>query len=220
MWGSSFLPSTPLKLVHSLLHCLVMSRRGWTPRRVDSPSSAGRGLLFVDAAFDLDRFKVGLWGPALGGRVFRCGLEVLTQQEAELDSLVQGLNFIVNVGWPVFRMVGDNASSLGQLAGMRARSGLKRHNRNLRRAFYLLQRSASTVFLEWVPGDLNPADCFSRIDGDFGGDFAAAGLAAWDRFRSLQAFPALPCPVWFADLPKGRTAMDRQLAQCPVGAVS
>ena len=127
MWGSSFLPSAPLKLVHSLLHCLVMSRRGWAPRRIDSPSSAGRGLVFVDAAFDLDRFKVGLWGPALGGRVFRCGLEVLTQQEAELDSLVQGLNFIVNVGWPVFRMVGDNASSLGQLAGMRARSGLKRH---------------------------------------------------------------------------------------------
>ena len=220
MWGSSFLPSAPLKLVHSLLHCLVMSRRGWTPRRVDSPSSAGRGLVFVDAAFDLDRFKVGLWGPALGGRVFRCGHEVLTQQEAELDSLVQGLSFIVNVGWPVFRLVGDNASSIGQMAGMRARSGLKRHNRNLRRAFYLLQRSDSTVFLEWVPGDLNPADCFSRIDGDFGGDFAAAGLAAWDRFRSLQAFPALPCPVWVANLPKGRTAMDRQLAECPVGAVS
>ena len=103
---------------------------------------------------------------------------------------------------------------------MRARSGLKRHNRNLCRAFYLLQRSASTVFLEWVPGDLNLADCFSRIDGDFGGDFAAAGLAASDRFRSLQAFPALPCPVWIADLPKGRTAMDIQLARCPVGAVS
>ena len=145
---------------------------------------------------------MGLWGPALGGRVFRFGHEVLTQQEAELDSLVQGLSCIVNVGWPVFRLVGDNASSIGQMAGMRARSGLKRHNRNLRRTFYLLQRSDSTVFLEWVPGNLNPADCFSRIDGGFGGDFAAVGSAAWDRFRSLQAFLALPCPAWVANLPK------------------
>ena len=138
-----------------------MSRHGWTPRHVASPSSAGRGLVFVDAAFDLDRFKVGLWGPALGGRVFRCGQEVLTQQEAELDSLVRGLSFIINVGWPVFRLVGDNASSIGQIAGMRARSGLKRHNRNLRRAFYLLQRC--DVRCAYRPSPPSLALCGLRI---------------------------------------------------------
>ena len=81
--GAAYLPSTPLKLVYSVLHSLVMSHRGCSPRRVASPSSAGRGLIFVDAAFDVDRFKVGVLGPALGGRVFRFHPDVATQQEAK-----------------------------------------------------------------------------------------------------------------------------------------
>ena len=219
-WGLTFLPSTPLKLVFSSLHCLVMARRGWSPRPILPPSQSGRGLLFVDAAFDRDRFKVGVWGPGLGGRVFHCPPDVATQQEAELDSLVQGLTLIFNVGWPVFRLVGDNESAVGQMSSMRAKSGLYRHNRNLRRAFYLLQRVPSTVFFEWMPGDLIPADCFSRIDSDFAGNFPAAGAAAWDRFMALQAFPSVPCPVWLLNFPKGRRAAASQIASCPVGAAS
>ena len=30
----------------------------------------GGGVLYVDAAFDVNKFKVGVWGPTLGGRVF------------------------------------------------------------------------------------------------------------------------------------------------------
>ena len=133
---------------------------------------------------------------------------------------MQGLRLIVNVGWPVFRLVGDNESAVGQMSSMRAKSGLYRHNRNLRRAFYLLQRALSTIFLEWVPRDLNPADCFSRVDSDFAGNFLAAGAAAWDRFVALQAFPSLPCPVWLLNFPKGRGAAASQIASCPVGAAS
>ena len=44
-------------------------------------------------AFDVDRFKGGVWGSALGGRVFRCHRAVATQ-EAELDSV----NLCVNLG--------------------------------------------------------------------------------------------------------------------------
>ena len=131
-----------------------------------------------------------------------------THQEAKLDSLVQGIRLIVNVGWSISRLVGDNVASIGRVAGMRAKSGLFRHNRNLRRAFYLLQCAQSSFFLEWVPRDVNPADCFSRIDGDFSGCFDSTSAAAWDRFLALQAFPNLPCHVWIANFPKGRSAID------------
>ena len=75
MWGASFLPSTPLKLVCGVLHCLVMPRRGWSPRPIASPSTAGCGLIFVDPTFDVNSFKVGVWGPRWLRlpRPFRCG---------------------------------------------------------------------------------------------------------------------------------------------------
>ena len=101
-----------------------MARRRWSPRPILPPSQSGTGLLFVDAAFDRDPFKVGVWGPGLRGRVFHCPPDVATQQEAELDSLVQGLRLIVNPGWPVFRLVGDKESAVGHSASMRAKSGL------------------------------------------------------------------------------------------------
>ena len=41
------------------------------------------GVLFVDAAFDVDKFKVGIWGPVMGGKVFHCSPFVRTQEEAE-----------------------------------------------------------------------------------------------------------------------------------------
>ena len=135
MWGDSSVRVCPLKLVPSLLHCLVMVCRGWTPAIVLPPPPASRGLFFVDAALDIHTYKVGLWGPAFGGRVFKCSNGVRTQQEAELDGVIKGLRFIANVNWPVFRLVGDNAASLEQAAGMRASSGLHRHNRQLRRLF-------------------------------------------------------------------------------------
>ena len=218
-WGLTFLPSTPLKLVFSALHCLVMARCGWSPRPILPPSQSGRGLLFVDAAFDQDRFKVGVWGPGLGGRVFHCPPDIATQQEAQLHSGL-GPETYCQRELAIFPLFGDNESAVGQMSSMRAKSGLYRHNRNLRRAFYLLQRAPSSVFLEGVPGDLNPADCFSRVDSDFAGHLPAAEAATWDRFKALQAFPSLPRPVWLLNFPEGRGAAASQIASCPVGAAS
>ena len=79
---------------------------------------------------------------------------------------------------------------------MRASSGLHRHNRQLRRLFYLSFRAPLSTFLEWVRGDLKPTDCFSRIDSDFGGSHAMVAASAWNRFQALLTFSGLPCPVW------------------------
>ena len=90
----------------------------------------------MDAAYNVDHFKVGVWGPVLGGRGFPCSPGVCTQQEAELDALIRGVRLSINVGWPVWRLVGDNSSALEQVASLRVGAGVKRQNRHLRRLFY------------------------------------------------------------------------------------
>ena len=45
--------------------------------------------MVVDAAFDLNRIKVGLRGPAFGDRVFRCDSNVRTQQEPNKIALLE-----------------------------------------------------------------------------------------------------------------------------------
>ena len=126
----------------------------WAPQLLLT-LGACRGILYVDAAYDVDHFKVGVWGPVLGGRVFPCSPRVCTQQEEELEALIRGVRLCINVGWSVWRLVGDYSSALEQVASLRAGAGLKRQNRHLRRLFYLLQRLVSTVYLEFAPGDLN-----------------------------------------------------------------
>ena len=103
---------------------------------------------------------------------------------------------------------------------MRAFSGLHRHNWQLRRLFFLSLSAPppASTFLEWVPGDLNPADCFSRIDTDLGGSYAMAVASAWNRFQALLTFSDLPCPVWTLSFPKGRLGASRNLQSCHVGA--
>ena len=97
----------------------------------------GGGVLYVDA-FDVNKLKVGVWGPTLGGRVFPCSPGVLTQQEAELEALVRGVRLCIRVVWPVWRLIGDNSSALEQVASLRASAGLRRQNGHLRRLFYLM----------------------------------------------------------------------------------
>ena len=79
LWGSTCLPSCPLKLVQSLLHCLVLAHRGRRLVPLCSSDLSRRGLVVVDAPFDVDAFEIGLWGPGSGGRVFHCSAEVQTQ---------------------------------------------------------------------------------------------------------------------------------------------
>ena len=65
-----------------------------------------------------------------------------------LEALVCGVRFCLNVGWPVFKLTGDNWSALEQASPMRARSGLSRPNRHLPRLFYVLCRLGSTIYLD------------------------------------------------------------------------
>ena len=169
----------------------------------------------MDAAFDVDRFKVGVWGPTLGGRVFPCSPGVRTQQEAELEALVRGVRLCIRVAWPVWRLIGDNSSALEQVASLRASAGLRRQNRHLRRLFYLIQRLEGSVYLEFVPGDLNPVDSLSRIDSECKGWMQDACAGAADRHMALQSFPGVPSPVWVLGFPNGRRG-----AACNLDAVA
>ena len=135
--------------------------------------------------------------------MFHCSPFVRTQQEAELEALARGVRLCINVGWPVWRLVGDNESALSQVSAVRARVGLKRQNRHLHRLFYLLQRLESSVYLKDVPGDLNPADCLSKVDSDWSGGVATACQEAQVRYKALEAYPDVPSPVWVLGFPKG-----------------
>ena len=76
-----------------------MSLKGWSPKPLLPLSvCGGGGGLFVDAAYDVDRFTIGISGPVLGGRVFHCSPFVKTPQEAELEALVRGVRMCINVG--------------------------------------------------------------------------------------------------------------------------
>ena len=73
-------------------------------------------------------------------------------------------------------------------------------------------------FLEWVRGDLNPADFFSRIDSVFGGSYAKAAASPWNQCQTLLTFPDLDCPLWALSFPKRRVGAWRHLNSCLVGA--
>ena len=217
-WGPNWLQNCPMRLLLSLTHVLVLALEGWRPPPLIPFVLARRGTIYVDAAFDKDRYKVGLWSSSLGGRVFHCSSWVRTQQEAELEAMIRGVRICEKIGWPAFCLVGDNWAALEQVASFRARSGLKRQNRHLRRLFYVWRRLQSSVYLSWAPGDLNPADCFSRIDSDWRGDFSAAHQCALDRLTALQSYTGLPAPVWILGFPKGRSGAFRNLQDSVLGA--
>ena len=100
-WGPNWLQNGPLSLVQSLLHCLFLSYRAWKPQVLLLLNICVGGVLYVDVAFDVNKFKVVVWGPTLGSRVFPCSFGVWTQQDAELEALVRGVWLCIRVGWPV-----------------------------------------------------------------------------------------------------------------------
>ena len=69
-WGPNWLQKCPLNLLYSLCHCLVQSLQGWNPAPLLPFSLAVKGRIFVDATFDVDRYKIGLWARDLGGEDF------------------------------------------------------------------------------------------------------------------------------------------------------
>ena len=79
--------------------------------------------------------------------MLHCSSWLLTQQEAELEAMIRGVRLWERIGWPVFCLVGDNESALGQTASFPVHSGLKRQDRHLWRLFYVRRRLQSTAFL-------------------------------------------------------------------------
>ena len=128
--------------------------------------------------------------------MFPCSPAVCTQHEAELEALIRGAKLCIRVGWPVWRSIGDNSSALEQVASLRASAGLRRQNRHIRRLFYLLQRLDGSVYLEFVPGDLNPADSLSRVDSEWKGMVKEACAGAMDRHTALRLVAGQSGGVW------------------------
>ena len=102
----------------------------------------------------------------------------------------------------------------GQPSALRAGAGLKRQNRHLHRLFYLLRRLESSVYLEYVPGDLNPADCLSRVESDWDGNVQTACHGAEVRYKALEAYPDIPSPGF----PKGRLGVASNLEHSALGS--
>ena len=111
------------------------------------PDQACRGSVFVDATFNVDRFKVGLWGPAVGGRVFHSPADVYSQQGAELERLAKGLRFIVQVRWPVFPIAGGQCG----LCGFTCQDKPISSQPSPTEIILPLAEGAGFHFLEWVP---------------------------------------------------------------------
>ena len=150
--------------------------------------------------------------------MFHCSPFLRTQQEAELEALVRGVRLCINVGWPVWRLAGDNQSALSQVSALRVGAGLKRQNRHLRRLFYLLERLESFIYLEYVPGDLNPADSLSKVDFHWGGSGRTSCHVAGVPSKAVEASVDVPSPVWIVGFPKGRRGAASNLKSPALGS--
>ena len=71
------------------------------------------------------------------------------------------------------------------------------------------------MYLEFVPGDMNPADSLSRLDSECKGRMQDACARAADRHMALRSFPGVPSPAWVLGFPKGRRG-----AACNLDAVA
>ena len=96
--------------------------------------------------------------------------------------------------------------------------GLKRQNRHLWRLFNLLQRLESSVYLAYVPGDLNLADCLSRVGSHWGGSVPTACQEAGVRFKALEAYLDVPSSVSILGFPKGRRGAASNLEHSALGS--
>ena len=74
------------------------------------------------------------------------------------------------------------------------------------------------MYLEFVPGDLNPADGLSRVDSEWKGQVREACAGASDRHVALQSFPGVPSPVWVLGFPKGRRGAAHNLDEVALGS--
>ena len=74
------------------------------------------------------------------------------------------------------------------------------------------------MYLEYVPRDLNPADCLSRVDSDWSGRVETTCQEAQVRYKALEAYPDMPSPVWVLGFPKGRRGAATNLESSALGS--
>ena len=138
-----------------------------------------------------------------------------SQQDTELEALSNS----VRLRGPAYRLVGDNRCALCQVSSFRAGAGLCRQNRHLGRFFYMWGGLQATVYLDWIPGNLNPADCFSTKVLDWKGDFLCVSKSALDRMTTLDSYGGLPAHVWILGVPKDQRVPPRNRNDAPLGVL-
>ena len=74
------------------------------------------------------------------------------------------------------------------------------------------------MYLEFVPGYLNPADCLSRVDSEWKGPMKEACAGALDRHTAFQSFSWVPSPVSVLGFPKGRRGEAHNLDEVALGS--
>ena len=137
------------------------------PQRCDPPGPGGRGAweVFVDAAPEGKRFRLGIVG---GGDYYRsevCPPWVDSLQQAELYALYIVIKLASYRGFERIRVGSDSNVARSQINALRASVHADSQQRILRRLFWL--RCWSTVSVESfrVPSLLNAADPLSRETG-------------------------------------------------------
>ena len=124
--------------------------------------------LAVDAAEyvtlrGLTRYRVGLYDPVGGEKVFACPQWVNTQQIAELYGVWILVKTAIRRRIPQVVMLQDNLQAIWATVNLKSRTHFWRHNRVLRAIILHLRSSGLILHSVWVPSAYQPADPLSRV---------------------------------------------------------
>ena len=144
-------------------------------------------VVFVDAAKDLRRYRVGGVLPSMHAvRTWLCPEGPCDQQVAELMGIAWSVRLAVRMGWKSVTIFADSMVGISQTLGLRAASYLCTQLRVLCALTWVLHNSGLVAKLIWGPSTLNPADPLSRVDSDFAGSVFRAEVDAWNRWNVLR----------------------------------
>ena len=113
------------------------------------------------------------------------GLRAHSQQLVELQSLAWGVRLVLRMGYTTVTLVSDSKVAIAQLLKVRAKSVLGAQQSVLRGLARRLVGFGLVVRVLWVPLGFQPADCMSRLKGEFGGDSLRAQRMAWIVYEQL-----------------------------------
>ena len=139
---------------------IVMAARRWVVLVLRSPSTQRPTYVFFDGEPDAGRWRVGLWVPGLGGGGGGAVVagSFCNQQFVELRALEFATNFILAVGSPAQSVVVDNSAVLQKFANAEAGLGLSAQNHILQRLVFNWSSASTSLFVCWVPSELNFVD--------------------------------------------------------------